>query len=218
MYNKLVYLHERIQNMVKRRRIGIGLYRYDRTSEERVHKAASIAREFTDVVVIDEGEDTERRLIEIVERREVDAVVRGTARATKFLKILRSKYSVSRVAVLETYNRKLFLLSPVGVDEGRNIAEKLDLIRYSIELCELLRLPKEVAILSGGRYEDIGRDENVDRSLATGELLSKLSGGEHYEIRLEDAVNRSIVIAPDGISGNLIFRALCYLGGGMEYG
>ncbi|MCS7103085.1 MAG: methanogenesis marker protein Mmp4/MtxX [Candidatus Korarchaeum sp.] len=177
-----------------------------------------MAREFTDVVVVDEAESTERRLIEMVENSEIDAAVRGTARATKFLKILRSKYDIARIAVLETYNNKLFLLSPVGVDEGKNIVEKLRLIEYSRQLCDLLELPKELAILSGGRYEDIGRDENVDKSLAMGELLAKLSGGEHYEIRLEDAVNRSIVIAPDGISGNLIFRALCYLGKGMEYG
>ncbi len=39
------------------------------------------------------------------------------------------------------------------------------------------------------------------------------------EILIEDAVvEHSIIIAPDGISGNLIFRTLALLGGGRAHG
>jgi len=214
-----LYLHENIRNkIIRRRRIAIGLYRFDPTSEERILKAVELAEDFADVLVVDKGEKTEEELLEVLKRGDAYAAVRGTARASKFLEILRREYDVCRIAVLETVDRKLFLLSPVGVDEGRGVKEKLKLIEYSKQLAERLGMPKDVAVLAGGRYGDIGRDENVDRSLATAELVAKISGGENYEIKLEDAVDRGIVIAPDGISGNLIFRSLCYLGGGKEYG
>ncbi|MEM2727002.1 MAG: hypothetical protein QXV61_01945 [Archaeoglobaceae archaeon] len=212
-----MYLHEKIKERVKRKKIAIGLYRFDQTSEERVMKAVELA-DFADVIVVDKGENTEKELSKMVEKGEVHAVVRGTARASKLLEVLRKGHSPLRVGIFETANNVLFLLSPVGVDEGKTISEKLKLIEYSKQLAELLGIPKNVAILAGGRYGDIGRYEVVDHSLAEAELIAKLSGGENLEIRIEDAVSKGIVIAPDGISGNLIFRSLCYLGGGKEYG
>ncbi len=66
---------------------------------------------------------------------------------------------------------------------------------------------------------DIGRNPVVDRSLAEGELLAQLTGGVHTGILIEEAANRyGIVIAPDGISGNLIFRTLVLLGSGRSHG
>ncbi len=213
-----MYLHEKIKNKIKNRRVAIGLYRFDETAEERVFKAAEIASKFADVVVVDEGEKTEKKLIELLKNGEVYSAIRGTTRASKFLEVLREGQKTYRIAVLETAKNELFLLSPVGVDEGKTVKEKLKLIEYSKQLAEKLEISKGVAVLAGGRYGDIGRDLEVDISLASAELVAKLSGGKNYEILLEDAVKEGIVIAPDGISGNLIFRALCYLGDGKEYG
>ncbi|MEM0215039.1 MAG: hypothetical protein QW384_03505 [Archaeoglobaceae archaeon] len=212
-----MYLHKNIKERIKRKKIAIGLYRFDETSEERILKAVELAK-FADVLVIDKGEKTEKELSRLVISGEVHAIVRGTARASKMLEILRKDYSPLRVGIFETISGVLFLLSPVGVDEGKTISEKLKLIEYSKQIAEMLGIPKKVAVLAGGRYGDIGRYELVDRSLAEAELVAKVSGGENLEIRIEDAVEKGIVIAPDGISGNLIFRSLCYLGGGKEYG
>ena len=43
---------------------------------------------------------------------------------------------------------------------------------------------------------------------------------KHHEILIEDAVrNKSnLILAPEGISGNLIYRTLVHLGGGKAYG
>ncbi|AKG91182.1 putative phosphotransacetylase [Geoglobus ahangari] len=214
----MIYLHELIRVRLKRRKVAIGLYRFDETSEERVLRAAEIAGEFADVAVVDEGEKTEEVLYRLVRDGEVHAVVRGTARASKFLQIIRKEYSPKRVAVLETADKRLFLLAPVGVDEGKTVKEKLELIEHARSVAERLGLEARVAVLAGGRYGDVGRSREVDESLAMAELTARLSGGENFEIRLEDAVSSGIVIAPDGISGNLIFRSLCYLGAGREYG
>jgi predicted methyltransferase MtxX (methanogen marker protein 4) len=41
----------------------------------------------------------------------------------------------------------------------------------------------------------------------------------HHEIMIEDAIQESnFIIAPDGISGNLIYRTLVHLGGGSSHG
>ena len=66
---------------------------------------------------------------------------------------------------------------------------------------------------------DLGRHHNVDRSLADAELVARLSGGVHYEILIEDAIREcGVIIAPDGISGNFIFRTLTFLGSGHGHG
>ncbi|AIY90075.1 hypothetical protein [Geoglobus acetivorans] len=215
----MIYLHPLIRERLDRRkRVAIGLYRFDSTSEERVLNAVDLASEFADVVVVDEGEETERKLIELLEKGRVYSAVRGTARASSLLRLLRKSFSPMRVAVLEDADGYLFLLSPVGVDEGESVREKVMLAGFSRELAEKLGLNAGVAVLAGGRYGDLGRSERVDRTLAEAELVAKLVGGRNYEIKLEEAVREGVVIAPDGISGNLIFRSLCYLGSGREYG
>jgi predicted methyltransferase MtxX (methanogen marker protein 4) len=46
-----------------------------------------------------------------------------------------------------------------------------------------------------------------------------LGNATHCEILIEDAVETcGLIIAPDGISGNLIFRSLTFLGGGHAHG
>jgi predicted methyltransferase MtxX (methanogen marker protein 4) len=55
--------------------------------------------------------------------------------------------------------------------------------------------------------------------MADGELVARLGEAEHCEILIEDAVKTcGLIIAPDGISGNLIFRSLTFLGGGLSHG
>ncbi|MDD4750134.1 MAG: methyltransferase, partial [Methanosarcinaceae archaeon] len=81
-----------------------------------------------------------------------------------------------------------------------------------------------VGVLSGGRLGDVGRDDRVDRTLADGELITQrvLEMGlraKHYTILIEDAIREAnFIVAPDGISGNLIFRTIAFLGGGDGLG
>jgi len=81
-----------------------------------------------------------------------------------------------------------------------------------------------VAVLSGGRFEDAGRSEIVDKSLADGEVVAERLcelgiDAKHYGILIEDAIgDANVIVAPDGITGNLIFRTLTFLGGGGGFG
>jgi putative methanogen marker protein 4 len=152
----------------------------------------------------------------------LDAAVRGTLPANSTLGALRQAAGVShleRIALLETVQGQKFLLAPVGVDEGWSVSQRLELIQKGRAIASRLGLPAEVGVLSGGRLGDIGRHPEVDRSLASGELLSRLGEATHYEIRIEDAIRTcGLIIAPDGISGNLIFRTLTFLGSGKGHG
>ncbi len=152
----------------------------------------------------------------------IDAAVRGTLPANATLKALKTAAGVDhleRIALLETAHGKKFLLSPVGVDEGWTVQDKLELVRKGRIIAQKFGLSGRVGILSGGRIGDVGRHEMVDRSLADAELVARLGDATHYEILIEDAVETcGLIIAPDGISGNLIFRTLAFLGAGHGHG
>ena len=153
---------------------------------------------------------------------EIDAAVRGSLPSSTTLRALKEAAGVDhllRIAILGTREGKKFLLAPVGVDEGWTIAEKLELVERGRELAARLGLSREVAILSGGRLGDVGRHPAVDRTLADAELVARLSGAAHREILIEEAIGTGgMILAPDGISGNLIFRTLVFLGGGSAFG
>ena len=164
----------------------------------------------------------EQALVDDLMAGRIDAAVRGTLPANATLKALKKGAGVDhleRIALLETADRKKFLLTPVGIDEGWTVAEKLELIRKGRTIAKKLGLPGKVCILSGGRLGDIGRHRQVDASLAEAELVARLGDAMHCEILIEDAVKTcGLIIAPDGISGNLIFRTLVFLGAGYGHG
>lgn len=150
------------------------------------------------------------------------AAVRGTLPSNSTLSALKRIAGVDhleRVALLETAAGKQFLLAPVGVDEGWTVDEKVSLVFHARSLAGHLGLSGDVAILSGGRLGDAGRHRRVDESLADAERVAGITGARHFQILIEDAIeSSSVIVAPDGISGNLIFRTLVFLGSGQGHG
>ncbi|MGD0080430.1 MAG: methanogenesis marker protein Mmp4/MtxX [Methanoregula sp.] len=217
------------------KRIGIGI---DGDAEKVVESVLSIGGKFRiicycrpgtiatriseNAVDIAEHAHPEQAMVDDLSAGRIDAAVRGTLPANATLKALKKAEGVDhleRIALLETVNGKKFLLTPVGVDEGWTVAEKLELIDKGRAIARRFGLPEKVGILSGGRLGDIGRHEQVDKSMAEAELVARLSGATHCEILIEDAVETcGLIIAPDGISGNLVFRTLTFLGGGHGHG
>lgn len=169
-----------------------------------------------------ESDRPEEALVADLMEGRIDGAVRGTLPANKTLRCLKKACHtdhLERVALLETAGGAQFLLAPVGVDEGWTVAEKLAFVTKAREIARSFGLSERVAVLSGGRFGDVGRHPAVDRSLADAELVARLGNAEHCEIRIEDAVGRcGVIIAPDGISGNLIFRTLTFLGKGAGHG
>jgi putative methanogen marker protein 4 len=154
---------------------------------------------------------------------EIDAAVRGSLPSNTTLRALKEAMGVDhllRIALLSTRKGWRFLLAPVGVDEGWTVEEKVELIERGRGYLSTFGLPGGVAILSGGRHGDLGRHPAVDRSIAQAELVARLTGAVHREILIEEAVasGAGLIIAPDGISGNLVFRTLVHLGEGHAHG
>jgi putative methanogen marker protein 4 len=173
----------------------------------------------------------EETLIELLRTNQVAGIVRGSIGSSKFLNVVKNQFQVSnifRIALLETAAGFPFLFAPIGIDEGRHLAEKVTLVRAGLSLLELLQMANEpIGVLSGGRLGDIGRDPRVDKSIAEAEELVSILKDQgvkneiqHYEILIENAIDDEcrVILAPDGISGNLIYRTLIHLGNGRSHG
>jgi len=176
-----------------------------------------------------EFEDPEVMISALKEGR-ISGAVRGTLSAGKTMNLLRAEFSlpkVVRLALLETDNgRKGFALAPVGIDEGRTIEERLEIIRMGADFLQRfmgIRTPG-IGVLSFGREEDASRDNRVALSLREGKEIVEQArkhglNAAHYGILIEEAVKEAdLILAPDGPSGNLIFRTLHYLMGGRAVG
>jgi putative methanogen marker protein 4 len=180
----------------------------------------------TELEVID-TKDPEKVIVELLISRKIDAAIRGTAESSGTLAHLKEaleKKSICRLALLLTAAGKPFFLAPVGIDEGNTIADKIHMITLGSKHISRLGINPVIGVLSGGRIEDIGRNILVDRTLADGELVANRArklgmNAKHYTILIEDAIKESnFIVAPDGISGNLIFRTVAFLGGGDGLG
>lgn len=181
-------------------------------------------------IILIESSKPETDIIRFLTNGMINAVVRGNLSSRKFLDNLKKSLSIKvtrRLALLETYKGYQFFFGPVGIDESRDVESKILFIEEAIKQFELMQLKPKVSVLSGGRIDDIGRDTFVDRSMNTAEEIVNYFKREnsnleinHSEILIEDAIrNKSnLIIAPDGISGNLIYRTLVHLGGGKAYG
>ncbi|HIE30897.1 MAG TPA: methyltransferase [Methanosarcinales archaeon] len=223
-----------------RARVGVGTGAV--TINESMFADITSASDFADIVLIGKAqelrtinpdleiiysEDPEVELVRQLADGRIDAAVRGTLSATKTLSHLRSVFKMSslqRLALLTTADGTPFFLAPVGIDEGNSRDDKIELICKSVSYITKFGIHAKVAVLSGGRFEDVGRSAQVDQSLADGDFITgKLRelgiDAKHYGILIEDAIkDANFLVAPDGITGNLIFRTLTFLGGGNGFG
>jgi putative methanogen marker protein 4 len=174
-----------------------------------------------DIHILESAKPEEDLVRDLIEGK-IRAAVRGTLPSNSTLSALKQACHVDhleRIALLETAGGRKFLLAPVGVDEGWSVGEKVDFVKRGREIARKFGLSDRVAVLSGGRMGDVGRNPRVDQSLADAELVARLTGAVHQEILIEEAIRDSgVIIAPDGISGNLIFRTLTFLGAGHGHG
>ncbi len=174
--------------------------------------------------------EPEKEIIEFLNINTINAVIRGSLNSNKFLKYTKKRLEISeihRLALLETFKGQQFFFGPVGIDECNNIKSKKLFIEKALKELELLNLKPNISILSGGRVGDIGRNPYVDKTINEAQELVTYFELErpgleitHTEILIEKAINNksNLIIAPNGLSGNLIYRTLVHLGGGRAYG
>ena len=167
---------------------------------------------------------SENELLDLLSTGKVSAAVRGSLSASNLMVSLREKYpEVYRASLLE-FKGHQFLLAPVGIDEGDTLEQKKKIIDYGVKFLEKMGLDPKIAILSGGRPQDVGRSIKIDDSIWEAEELTRITRDKytvkHYFILIEDAIadGANLILAPDGISGNLIFRSLVFLGSLKSHG
>ncbi|MCP8323058.1 MAG: methanogenesis marker protein Mmp4/MtxX [Candidatus Methylarchaceae archaeon HK02M2] len=188
-----------------------------------------ISRYLTDELEFVHSDKPWFEIVNLVKENYVDAGIRGSLSAKKVIKEIKTSFSLTlphRIALLSTFKGELFFFAPVGIDEGSDLMDKQIFLEQALKIHKKLAIEPKIAILSGGRKEDFGRISKVDGTLEEGELLLKITkerltpNVKHYGILIEDAINEkaTFILAPDGISGNLIFRTLEFLGGGKGIG
>ena len=133
------------------------------------------------------------------------------------------------------------MLAPVGIDEGKNIEEKVELAVQAANFLQYLGKMPKIAVLAEGRKDDLGRSDRIDESLLSSQSLtdvlietfkeldnfdndsndiSKNYSIKNYYILLEQAIEDgyNIILANDGIFGNIMFRTLVLLDKWPSYG
>lgn len=165
-------------------------------------------------------------LIKAVLDNNVDAVVRGSLPASNIMQELKQRYpKLSRATYVNGEDFE-FLLSPVGIDEGRTVEERYEIALNCIDFLKKVGKKPKVAILAEGREDDFGRGKEVSNSIIDSKKLTKLLKENtseevtNYFILIEKAINNksNVIIAPNGRVGNIIFRTLVLLSSWPSYG
>jgi len=189
-----------------------------------------VYKEKENSIYLIDSDDPTSEIVNYLNNNLISCVIRGSLSSSKFLKNLDTILNISeinRLALLETSSGHQFFFGPVGVDECNNLDNKKLFIEKSLIELSTLNIEPKISILSGGRLGDIGRNVDVDKNIKEAQELVdffKLEKPdlkiEHTEILIEKAIkNKSnLILAPNGISGNLIYRTLVHLGGGKAYG
>jgi putative methanogen marker protein 4 len=212
-------------------RIGIGIWNAD---AELIASLQS-ATEYADLLLVGDpccdcaldyvaSKEPWKELVSLLAAGEIEGAVRGNLPAGRTMRTLAEQFQirVRRLALLEL-SGWAFLLGPVGIDEGESMSDRVELLLGGAKFLQSMGVVPQAAVLSGGRMEDMGRCERVDRSLLEGELIAARAQEAgllacHKGILIESCRGDDIVIAPEGVSGNLIFRTLLLLCGAQSYG
>ncbi|MBD3196189.1 MAG: methanogenesis marker protein Mmp4/MtxX, partial [Candidatus Lokiarchaeota archaeon] len=185
---------------------------------------------YDDRIILVPSEQPEITLFDYLSEFKINSIIRGSISSSKFLELVKKTFDteeIYRLALLETSSGIQFFYGPVGIDECNDLASKIEFIDRAIKEMKNLNLEPNITILSGGRHSDVGRHERVDKTINEAENIL-----EHYEnlnpnleifhrqILIEQAIEKesNLIIAPDGITGNLIYRTLVHLGSGNAYG
>lgn len=170
---------------------------------------------------------TPESLVDALAQGKIDAATRGTLSAAATVNALKDRFAidhVQRVAYMRTAYEKPFFLAPVGVGDCRTFEQKVELLQLVDRYSKLFGLTARIAVLGGARLEDMGIDPEVDKTIEDARRLVTRAqelglSARFYEILIEDAIKTcNLIICPDATSGNLVFRALYYLGSGDCYG
>lgn len=162
-------------------------------------------------------------MLEYIHDPEIDGVIRGSLESNIIMELRKEYPHIFRASILEIDNHK-FMLTPVGIDECDTIKAKKVIVEECSRIVELTGHEPKIALLSGGRKQDKGRSSKIDQSIDECEVvvndLKDKYNIKHDYILIEEAIKEraNVIVAPDGIIGNIIFRSLVLVAGITSYG
>ena len=168
----------------------------------------------------------DKDMVQAVLDDKIHGVVRGSLPASNIMKELKAVYPNITRATYVNGDEYEFLLTPVGIDEGETIEDRLDIVKNCIDFLKRLGKTPKIAVLAEGRKDDFGRGPEVSQSITDSEKLTELikentdEEFENYYILVEKAIKDgcNVIVAPNGRVGNIIFRTLVLLNSWPSYG
>ena len=153
----------------------------------------------------------------------IDAAVRGQIHATPFRERFIQPYDryfrPEMITVLEFPDGRPLLVSPVSNLAMGKVEEKEKLIDASIRFCQLVGLPVKIGLLAQCRDEDLldAAGTSIEKTYRETDRLAELYSGrfavKNYGIDFEKAYEDgvTILIEPNGTTGNQVIRTLYFL-------
>lgn len=166
---------------------------------------------------------TNAELLDYLNDPEIDGVIRGSLESNIIMDLRKEYPHIFRASILEKDGHK-FMLTPVGIDECDTIKAKKTIIKECSRILKETGHTPKIALISGGRKQDKRRSHKIDHSIEECEQIVEDLKDEcnikHYYILIEEAIKdkANVIVAPDGISGNIIFRSLVLVAGIKSYG
>lgn len=168
----------------------------------------------------------DKDMVQAVLNDKIHGVVRGSLPASNIMKELKAVYPNITRATYVNGDEYEFLLTPVGIDEGETVEDRLDIVKNCIDFLKRLGKTPKIAVLAEGRKDDFGRGPEVSQSITDSEKLTELikentdEEVENYYILVEKAIKDgcNVIVAPNGRVGNIIFRTLVLLNSWPSYG
>jgi predicted methyltransferase MtxX (methanogen marker protein 4) len=221
----------------KRNKIGIGITKPTEELISGLHKAAEFCEPIVygaDIKGFDSYaiEKPEHALFDDLEAGSISAAIRGQISADPFRERFIAPYDKrfnpidEMITVMELPNNRPMLISPVSNATEGKISEREKLIEASVRLCKSISLPVKIGLLSCCRRENLIDLVGTHREqfyFDTEHLVNKYNDRfdiENYEIDFEKACQDgvTILIEPNGTTGNQLIRTLYFLNVVRFYG
>ena len=114
----------------------------------------------------------------------IDAAVRGDMSSSKLLPLIKKALGLEmlqRVVIMGYRDRAVFI-APVGIDEGWTVEDRVSMAERSEALMQKLGCGDvRIAVMSGGRDEDLGRIDVVDESITDAVQIVKQLKKKGYD-------------------------------------
>lgn len=168
----------------------------------------------------------DKNLFDSILNPEIDATIRGSLPSSGIIKNLKSKFKNVFRATYVKDDENEFLLAPVGIDDGDSITNKLEIAIECGNFFKMQGKEPKIAVLAEGREGDYGRSNRINKSIDNSNKLTTLIeeqtqyNVENYYILFEKAIadKYNVLIAPDGVFGNVLFRSLVLVNSWSSYG